>query len=29
LVLFKLVKGQGGSLFWDPFFLGIADVIAI
>jgi hypothetical protein len=28
-VLFKLVKDQGGSLFWDPFFLGIADIIAI
>jgi hypothetical protein len=27
--LFKLVKGQGGSLFWEPFFLGIADVIAV
>jgi hypothetical protein len=29
LVLVKLVKGQGGSLFWEPFFLGIADIIAI
>ena len=28
-VLFKLVKGQGGSLFWEPFFLDIADIIAI
>jgi hypothetical protein len=29
LVLFKLVKSQGGSLFWEPFFLDIADIIAI